>query len=173
MARPPANLQLAPPPPLPMSFNDDAGRFDSPSYDQDPGHMGLATASDFSYTPSSTEEFRDVAQVATTGRTNWKTLRGKGEAVWPPNLYANSPSHVVRFVSLTMARVGKLLSSKVIIFPAVLRLYQLLTSTPLKHWRNIGPTDSVQQSSRAFHCAINSLVIISSRPRGSAEQPSK
>ncbi|KAK0204970.1 hypothetical protein DFS33DRAFT_1273964 [Desarmillaria ectypa] len=51
-------------------------------------YVGLSTVEDLSYTPSADEQSRDVAQIAATGRRSWKTLKGKGEAVWPPNLEA-------------------------------------------------------------------------------------
>ena len=44
------------------------------------------TVEELSYTPSQAEKTRDAAQVVATGRKSWKTLRGKGEAVWPPVL---------------------------------------------------------------------------------------
>ncbi|KAK0434735.1 hypothetical protein EV421DRAFT_1689264, partial [Armillaria borealis] len=47
-------------------------------------YVGLSSVGDLSYTP---EQSRDVAQIAATGRRSWKTLKGKGEVVWPPNLY--------------------------------------------------------------------------------------
>ncbi|KAJ3505305.1 hypothetical protein NLJ89_g7488 [Agrocybe chaxingu] len=46
------------------------------------------TVDDLSYTPSEEEKSRDAAQILATGRRSWKTLRGKGEAVWPPLLEA-------------------------------------------------------------------------------------
>lgn len=44
------------------------------------------TLDGFSYTPSEEEKSRDAAQVVATGRKSWKTLKGIGEAVWPPQL---------------------------------------------------------------------------------------
>jgi len=44
------------------------------------------TVDDLSYTPSEQEKSRDAAQIVATGRRSWKTLKGKGEAVWPPLL---------------------------------------------------------------------------------------
>ncbi|KAF8150069.1 hypothetical protein B0H34DRAFT_678986 [Crassisporium funariophilum] len=46
------------------------------------------TVDDLSYTPSEQERSRDAAQFVATGRRSWKTLKGKGEAVWPPLLEA-------------------------------------------------------------------------------------
>jgi hypothetical protein len=48
----------------------------------------MSTVDDLSYTPSPEERTRDAAQIAATGRRSWKTLKGKGEAVWPPLLEA-------------------------------------------------------------------------------------
>jgi len=48
----------------------------------------MSTVDDLSYTPSAEERTRDAAQIAATGRRSWKTLKGKGEAVWPPHLEA-------------------------------------------------------------------------------------
>ena len=50
----------------------------------------MTSVTDFSYSPSEEEKTRNAAQIAATGRRNWKTLRGKGEAVWPPHLYVES-----------------------------------------------------------------------------------
>lgn len=44
------------------------------------------TVDELSYTPSQEEKTRDAEQIVATGRKSWKTLRGKGEAVWPPLL---------------------------------------------------------------------------------------
>ena len=44
------------------------------------------TVDELSYTPSQEEKTRDAEQIVATGRKSWKTLRGKGEAVWPPIL---------------------------------------------------------------------------------------
>ena len=38
------------------------------------------------YTPPQDKKTRDAEQVVATGRKIWKTLRRKGEAVWPPLL---------------------------------------------------------------------------------------
>ncbi|THV07230.1 hypothetical protein K435DRAFT_742211 [Dendrothele bispora CBS 962.96] len=48
----------------------------------------MSTVDDLSYTPSAEEKTRDAAQIVATGRRSWKTLKGKGEAVWPPHLEA-------------------------------------------------------------------------------------
>jgi hypothetical protein len=51
-------------------------------------YVCMSTVDDLSYTPSAEERTRDAAQIAATGRRSWKTLKGKGEAVWPPHLEA-------------------------------------------------------------------------------------
>jgi len=50
------------------------------------GYVCMSTVDDLSYTPSAEEKSRDAAQIIATGRRSWKTLKGKGEAVWPPHL---------------------------------------------------------------------------------------
>ncbi|KAF9267969.1 hypothetical protein L218DRAFT_1074027 [Marasmius fiardii PR-910] len=52
------------------------------------GYVCMSTVDDLSYTPSAEEKDRDAAQIVATGRRSWKTLKGKGEAVWPPHLEA-------------------------------------------------------------------------------------
>ncbi|KAK1222869.1 hypothetical protein PQX77_014291 [Marasmius sp. AFHP31] len=52
------------------------------------GYVCMSTVDDLSYTPSAEEKHRDAAQIVATGRRSWKTLKGKGEAVWPPHLEA-------------------------------------------------------------------------------------
>ncbi|ESK93964.1 hypothetical protein Moror_12921 [Moniliophthora roreri MCA 2997] len=52
------------------------------------GYVCMSTVDDLSYTPSAEEKDRDAAQIIATGRRSWKTLKGKGEAVWPPHLEA-------------------------------------------------------------------------------------
>lgn len=46
----------------------------------------LSTVEDLSYTPSEEQKSRDLAQIKATGRRSWKTLKGKAEAVWGPEL---------------------------------------------------------------------------------------
>lgn len=50
------------------------------------GFVCMSTVDDLSYTPTDEQRHRDAAQILATGRRSWKTLKGKGEAVWPPNL---------------------------------------------------------------------------------------
>ncbi|KAF5391586.1 hypothetical protein D9757_002527 [Collybiopsis confluens] len=52
------------------------------------GFICMSTVEDLSYTPSAEEKSRDAAQIVATGRRSWKTLKGRGEAVWPPQLEA-------------------------------------------------------------------------------------
>jgi hypothetical protein len=78
----------------------------SDSYSSSQYHfVGMTSVTDFSYSPSEEEKTRNAAQIAATGRRNWKTLRGKGEAVWPPHLYVESDLFVeertdIRLVAL-------------------------------------------------------------------------
>ena len=44
------------------------------------------TVDDLSYTPSAEEVSRHAKQHIATGRRSWRMLKGKSEAVWPPNL---------------------------------------------------------------------------------------
>ncbi|RXW17910.1 hypothetical protein EST38_g7944 [Candolleomyces aberdarensis] len=48
----------------------------------------LSTVDGLSYTPSAEQKSRDLAQIKATGRRSWKTLKGKAEAVWSPELEA-------------------------------------------------------------------------------------
>lgn len=48
----------------------------------------MSTIEDLSYTPSEHQKSRDLAQIKATGRRSWKTLKGKAEAVWGPELEA-------------------------------------------------------------------------------------
>jgi transcriptional enhancer factor len=66
-------------------------RYSSPStsdaQSQQHGYICMSTTVDeLSYTPSQEEKTRDAEQVVATGRKSWKTLKGRGEAVWPPLL---------------------------------------------------------------------------------------
>jgi transcriptional enhancer factor len=63
-------------------------RYSSPSTsDAQYGYICISTTIDeLSYTPSQEEKTRDAEQVVATGRKSWKTLKGKGESVWPPIL---------------------------------------------------------------------------------------
>ena len=70
-----------------MSFTDwHSGVSQVATTDSQDGFINMSTVDDLSYTPSEEEKYRDAAQIAATGRRSWKTLRGKGEAVWPPKL---------------------------------------------------------------------------------------
>jgi hypothetical protein len=66
-------------------------RYSSPStsdaQSQQYGYICMSTTVDeLSYTPSQEEKTRDAERVVATGRKSWKTLKGRGEAVWPPLL---------------------------------------------------------------------------------------
>lgn len=61
---------------------------------QHPGFVCMSTVDDLSYTPSAEERSRDAAQIVATGRRSWKTLKGKGEAVWPPHLFVFRPYYL-------------------------------------------------------------------------------
>ncbi|KDR76000.1 hypothetical protein GALMADRAFT_457965 [Galerina marginata CBS 339.88] len=73
-----------------MPFTDwHSGPPVSGSSKQEYGFVCMSTTvDDLSYTPSEEERSRDAAQFVATGRRSWKTLKGKGEAVWPPLLEA-------------------------------------------------------------------------------------
>ncbi|KAJ2920874.1 hypothetical protein H1R20_g16222, partial [Candolleomyces eurysporus] len=51
-------------------------------------YITLSTVDGLSYTPSAEQKSRDLAQIKATGRRSWKTLKGKAEAVWSPELEA-------------------------------------------------------------------------------------
>ena len=54
---------------------------------QQHGFIGMSTTVDeLSHTALQEEKTCDAEQVVATGRKSSKTLRGKGEAVWPPLL---------------------------------------------------------------------------------------
>ncbi|KAF9069000.1 hypothetical protein BDP27DRAFT_1421426 [Rhodocollybia butyracea] len=69
-----------------MSPHSDAGTSSTPK--PHVGFIAMSTVEDLSYTPSAEEKTRDAAQIVATGRRSWKTLKGRGEAVWPPHLEA-------------------------------------------------------------------------------------
>ncbi|KAL4249143.1 TEC1 family protein [Abortiporus biennis] len=53
-------------------------------------HVRVSSTEDLSYTvpASGSGETNDVIQTIVTGRKCWKTIKGKGEVVWPPYLEA-------------------------------------------------------------------------------------
>ena len=52
-------------------------------------HIHISSADDLSYSVSpSTAGINDTIQTIVTGRKCWKTMKGKGEVVWPPYLEA-------------------------------------------------------------------------------------
>ncbi len=92
-------------------------------------YVGLSTVEDLSYTPSADEQSRDVAQIAATGRRSWKTLKGKGEAVWPPNLYVTYIADQVK--DLTMYnREAALIEGEPAVVPVRRRWYSSSPRSP-------------------------------------------
>ncbi|KAF8972169.1 hypothetical protein BDZ97DRAFT_1783536 [Flammula alnicola] len=71
-----------------MPFTDWHSGLPASQVKQEYGFVMSTTVDDLSYTPSEQEKSRDAAQFLATGRKSWKTLKGKGEAVWPPLLEA-------------------------------------------------------------------------------------
>lgn len=52
-------------------------------------HVRISSADDLSYSVSaSSPDTSDAIQTIVTGRKCWKTIKGKGEVVWPPYLEA-------------------------------------------------------------------------------------
>ena len=56
-------------------------------------YVSTLAVDDLLYSPSDVEKARDDAHLVAAGRRNWKTLRGKREAVWSLDLYA-FPSYI-------------------------------------------------------------------------------
>lgn len=61
-------------------------------------HIHISSADDLSYSVSASSGINDTIQTIVTGRKCWKTMKGKGEVVWPPYLEGalveGEPSHV-------------------------------------------------------------------------------
>ncbi|KAI0628408.1 hypothetical protein C8Q77DRAFT_1068156 [Trametes polyzona] len=51
-------------------------------------HIHISSAEDLSYSVSASSGINDTIQTIVTGRKCWKTMKGKGEVVWPPYLEA-------------------------------------------------------------------------------------
>ncbi|KAI0689728.1 hypothetical protein BC835DRAFT_227415 [Cytidiella melzeri] len=54
-------------------------------------HVGVSSVDDISYhvsTPGASSGTSEAIQTIVTGRKCWKTIKGKGEVVWPPRLEA-------------------------------------------------------------------------------------
>ena len=51
-------------------------------------HIHISSADDLSYSVSPSSGINDTIQTIVTGRKCWKTMKGKGEVVWPPYLEA-------------------------------------------------------------------------------------
>lgn len=49
-------------------------------------HIHISSADDLSYSVSASSGINDTIQTIVTGRKCWKTMKGKGEVVWPPYL---------------------------------------------------------------------------------------
>ncbi|KAF8239605.1 hypothetical protein L208DRAFT_1385576 [Tricholoma matsutake] len=64
------------------------------------------TVDDLSYTPSSEEVTRHADQRIVTGRRSWRMLKGKTEAVWPPNLEAALLEALERYKPLRSGPYG-------------------------------------------------------------------
>ncbi|KAH8103614.1 hypothetical protein BXZ70DRAFT_742591 [Cristinia sonorae] len=61
----------------------------SSSRNQFAQHVRVSSTEDLSYNiPTGTGGTKDVIQTIVTGRKCWKTMKGKGEVVWPPHLEA-------------------------------------------------------------------------------------
>ncbi|KAF8655058.1 hypothetical protein AX16_003259 [Volvariella volvacea WC 439] len=72
-----------------MSFADwHSGVTVELSGSQHTGYICMSTVDDLSYTPSAEQHTRDVEQISITGRQSWKTVQGRAEAVWPPQVEA-------------------------------------------------------------------------------------
>lgn len=62
----------------------------------------MSAVDDLSYPLACDDRTRDAVNTIVSGRKSWKTLKGKGEAVWPPYLEAaliegpptSTPSHL-------------------------------------------------------------------------------
>jgi len=48
----------------------------------------MSAVDDLSYPLACDDRTRDAVNTIVSGRKSWKTLKGKGEAVWPPYLEA-------------------------------------------------------------------------------------
>ena len=60
----------------------------------------MSAVDDLSYPLACDDRTRDAVNTIVSGRKSWKTLKGKGEAVWPPYLEAaliEGPSHPYSF----------------------------------------------------------------------------
>jgi hypothetical protein len=70
----------------PLKSKGEVERYAIPSTSDQHGFIDMSTSLDELSYPPSQEETRDAEHVVANGRKNWKTLRGKGETVWPPLL---------------------------------------------------------------------------------------
>lgn len=51
-------------------------------------HVHVSSTEELSYTASGSSEMNETIHTIVTGRKCWKTMKGKGEVVWPPYLEA-------------------------------------------------------------------------------------
>lgn len=49
-------------------------------------HVRVSSTDELSYDASTRGEINETIQTIVTGRKCWKTMKGKGEVVWPPFL---------------------------------------------------------------------------------------
>ena len=71
----------------PLKSKVEAERYAISSTSDQHGFIGTSTTVDeLSYSHSQEERNRGAEQVVPTGRKSLKSLRGKGETVWPPIL---------------------------------------------------------------------------------------
>ncbi|KZT04855.1 uncharacterized protein LAESUDRAFT_727724 [Laetiporus sulphureus 93-53] len=60
----------------------------SPASRQFAQHVRVSSTDELSYASSAKGEINETIQTIVTGRKCWKTMKGKGEVVWPPYLEA-------------------------------------------------------------------------------------
>ena len=68
-------------------------------------HIHISSADDLSYSVSPSSGINDTIQTIVTGRKCWKTMKGKGEVVWPPYLEAALVEGEPSFPSCLLPRV--------------------------------------------------------------------
>ena len=74
----------------------------------------MSAVDDLSYPLACDDRTRDAVNTIVSGRKSWKTLKGKGEAVWPPYLEAaliEGPPHSYPH-SLTHSLIPSFLSPR-------------------------------------------------------------
>ena len=75
-------------------------------------HVRISSADDFSssYSPSYSSGTSDAVQSIVTSRKCWKTIKGKGEVVWPPYLEAALVEGELYFIRILCFRLTELFS---------------------------------------------------------------